>query len=130
MTKAIVFLAFAAFMTEFVAYGLPRGQFHNGPRKIKRSEDNPLAKQLEFWKPEELNHLEYGSPEWNIELFKYLLNQKEGNMHDLMAFEEMNGHANVICKMEPFNECFSLDENGGMKYLGAQQRPVRLLRIY
>ena len=43
----------------------------------------------------------------------------------------MNGHAKVICKMEPFNECFSVDsESGVMKSLGPQQRPVRLLRIY
>lgn len=130
-SKVITFLAFAFLIVDFGTCA-PQTMRNNGPRKIKRVvDDNPFAKQLENWKPEEFNHLEYGSPEWNIELFKYLLNQKEGgNVHDLSAFEEMNGHVNVICKMEPFNECFSLDENGGMKYLGAQQRPVRLLRIY
>ena len=42
----------------------------------------------------------------------------------------MNGHPRVICKMEPYNECFSINENGQIKALDNQQRPVRLLRVY
>ena len=42
----------------------------------------------------------------------------------------MKGHTNVICKPEPYNECFSLNQKGEMKPMGPQQRPVRLIRIY
>merc|ERR1712109_22033 len=95
-------------------------------------ENNPLTKQLSKWQgPEELKHLEYGSPEWNMALFEYLLAHKGSkNMHDLLGAEELNGHTNVICKSEPYNECYSVNEKGEMKPLGPQQRPVRLLRIY
>ena len=39
------------------------------------------------------------------------------------------GQDNVICKMEPYNICYTLDENGQMHLIG-ERRPVRLLRIY
>ena len=52
-------------------------------------ENNPLTKQLSKWQgPEELKHLEYGSPEWNMALFEYLLAHKGSkNMHGLLGAE-------------------------------------------
>ena len=46
-----------------------------------------------------------------------------------MGLKEMVGEGNVICKMEPYNICFSLDDQGIMHPIG-EHRPVRLLRIY
>ena len=42
---------------------------------------------------------------------------------------EMIGKDNIICKMEPYNLCYTVDEHGEMQPLG-DHRPVRLLRIY
>ena len=52
-------------------------------------ENNPLTKQLSTWQgPEEIRHLEYGSPEWNMALFEYLLAHKGSkNMHNLLGAE-------------------------------------------
>ena len=42
----------------------------------------------------------------------------------------MDGYGRVICKPEPYNRCFSINDDGSMELLGKRQRPVRLLRIY
>ena len=41
----------------------------------------------------------------------------------------LEGESNVICKMEPYNLCYTLDDQGLMHPIG-EHRPVRLLRIY
>ena len=47
------------------------------------------VKQLASWQgPEELKHFEYGSPEWNMALFEYLLSHKGSkNVYDLLGAE-------------------------------------------
>ena len=40
-----------------------------------------------------------------------------------------NEEGSIICKMEPLNLCFNLDQDGKMHPIGAH-RPVRVLRIY
>ena len=48
-----------------------------------------------------------------------------------MGLKEVDGagDGNVICKMEPYNLCYTLDDQGIMHPIG-EHRPVRLLRIY
>ena len=48
-----------------------------------------------------------------------------------MGLKEIDGagDGNVICKMEPYNLCYTLDDQGLMHPIG-EHRPVRLLRIY
>ena len=48
-----------------------------------------------------------------------------------MGLKEVAGgdKSNVICKMEPYNLCYTLDDQGLMHPIG-EHRPVRLLRIY
>ena len=35
----------------------------------------------------------------------------------------------IICKLEPFNICYKVEDNGEMTPVG-DRRPVRLLRVY
>ena len=78
-----------------------------------------------------------------------LKDDREGNPNPLQNFQEENivdetdmdqeedavtplpyhNRNPVICKLEPFNICYRLDEKGNMYPLG-DRRPVRLIRIY
>lgn len=63
-------------------------------------------------------------------MINYLLDMKKDNINTkndntLVGDEE----GNIVCKMEPLNLCYTLDEQGQMHPIG-EHRPVRLLRIY
>jgi hypothetical protein len=78
------------------------------------------------------------SQEWNLAMINYLLDMKLHGQ-DIKQLEKSkefggaeiigNGEDNIICKMEPYNLCYKVDEEGNMHPLG-DHRPVRLLRIY
>lgn len=73
-----------------------------------------------------------GSVEWNNAMINYLLDMKmHGENVDSGRLNDMGleGESNVICKMEPYNLCYTLDDQGLMHPIG-EHRPVRLLRIY
>lgn len=77
-----------------------------------------------------------GSPEWNQAMINYLLDMKKhGENVDVNSDElELSGPmgnegGNIVCKMEPYNMCYTLDDQGKMHPIG-DHRPVRLLRIY
>lgn len=89
-----------------------------------------------------LGQFEKGSPEWNLAMINYLLElKKQGgfNHQPALADGQKAGpgatqtvgdeDGNIVCKMEPLNQCYTLDENGNMHPIG-EHRPVRLLRIY
>ncbi len=115
---------------------------------------NPLLPQIEA---EGMDKYEHGSPEWNMAMFQYLLDLKKAGLSDtgLVAAEVslflvklyppwgqdlsithvnlqgFKGHKRVICKLDQTNECFKIDDEGGIDSIGNHVvRPVRLLRIY
>ena len=50
------------------------------------------------------------------------------NLAFFQALGLTEGQDNMICKMEPYNICYALDEEGNLTI--EKQRPIRLLRIY
>lgn len=87
-----------------------------------------------------LGQYEKGSPEWNLAMINYLLElKKQGGMVNQPAMTEGqkpggtqtvgDEDGNIVCKMEPLNQCYTIDEAGNMHPIG-EHRPVRLLRIY
>lgn len=102
-------------------------------RVTKRFDDPSFIEELEKLRGQlELQHLDYGTPEWNMGMYEYLLKLKNQgqDIGNLFVAEEMNGQKRVICKPEPYNQCFSIGDNGSLTTLGRKQRPVRLLRVY
>ena len=90
--------------------------------------DNSLA--YEKFNPDQF---EKGTPEWNLAMINYLLDMKKqadiNNVTEDLENAETIRDGNIVCKMEPLNLCYSLDQDGNMSPIG-EHRPVRLLRIY
>ena len=76
---------------------------------------------------------DFGTPKWNKNVFDYFIRLKQSGKqlgNNVFVAKEMNGHQNVICKLEPYNRCYKMANDGQLTLLGRQQRPVRFLRVY
>ncbi len=100
----------------------------------KRFDDPSFADELQKLQGmKELAHLKYGTPEWNVGMFQQLekMRNEGDNIGNLFVTRQMDGHSNVICKLEPYNQCYSIGADGTLALMPRKQRPVaRLLRVY
>ena len=119
----ILFL-FQPFLSSFLKKTL-----ENQPAKFQ------LVKKYDSYDKFNPDQFEKGSQEWNQAMINYLLDMKQNgeNINHLPHSKDFDLHqqdgGNIVCKMEPYNVCYTLDEEGNMTPIG-EHRPVRLLRIY
>lgn len=130
------------------AYLAPRPSPSTAVENVKTLSDMVTRKtrndNYDSYQKFNLDKYEKDSPEWNIAMIKYLLDMKKhgheikelesskplmGLHQDLGKTKIIGGEDPIICKLEPYNVCYRIDDQGNMHPLG-DQRPVRLLRIY
>ncbi|TRY77408.1 hypothetical protein TCAL_08776 [Tigriopus californicus] len=117
---------------------------------VPQMEDESPSASIEGSKmPVDPGQFEKESLEWNMAMIKYLLALKGSdhagphNQHPVVsrAVDDMglNQHeievpppptVPVICKMEPFNICYRVNDRDQSVHTVGNRRPVRLLRVY